>query len=263
MRFLQTRGPFQQRLVYERLIAPLVPLAMRRDLKQPAWLHLDPAERFPRLRVEGSLGDGPGLFGPFRERRAAEKARDAVQRRFPLRPCDYRFEPAEELALGMACLYAQVRSCAAPCLRRVSEEQYRELATEVAGWLSDPARRTEAPAVVPAVVASAATARALVVDLRRERVGLYPVLGGRVLDEAAREVALDELPQALAALDWTPREGPSDWPWLLAWLRSPKARACYLPVVGEPRAIEESVRALVRTTPGGPGDNVGATRRTP
>ena len=155
VRFVETRGAFQQRLVYERLMAPLVPLAKRRDLKPPAYLHLDPAERFPRLRVAAGERGRDRLFGPFRDRRAAEKARDAVQRLFPLRPCDLRFEPAVDLPLGIACIYAQVRSCAAPCLQRVGEEEYRELAARVAGWLAEPLRRGEAPAAVPSLVAAA------------------------------------------------------------------------------------------------------------
>ncbi|MGE5126222.1 MAG: hypothetical protein ACM3PV_08025, partial [Betaproteobacteria bacterium] len=118
--FVETRGPFHQRLTYERLMAPLVPLSARRDLKPPAFLHLDPTRRFPRVSVAGlepsvsadasepelSGPAGGPLFGPFRDRRAAEKARDAVHRLFPLRPCDYRFEPDPSLPLGLGCLYA-------------------------------------------------------------------------------------------------------------------------------------------------------------
>ena len=38
---------FQQRLLFERLMARHVPLASRRDLKPPAFLHLDPARALP------------------------------------------------------------------------------------------------------------------------------------------------------------------------------------------------------------------------
>ena len=110
-------------------MAPLVPLSARRDLKPPRYLHLDPAERFPRVTVRGTRRERAALFGPFRDRRGARSARDAVsQRSFPLRPCDYAFEPDPALPLGLGCLYAQVRTCAAPCLSRVSEEAYRALA---------------------------------------------------------------------------------------------------------------------------------------
>ncbi len=180
--WVKADGPFRQRLLYERLVAPLVPLAARRDLKPPAFLHLDPAQRFPRVTVRGA-DEGPAfLFGPFRDRRAAEKARDALLRLFPLRPCDYEFEPDPALPLGLGCLYAQVRSCAAPCLRRVGEEEYRALAARAAAWLARPSARGEAPPAVPAIVASAG-ARGLVVDAGRREIGLYPVARGRVIED--------------------------------------------------------------------------------
>src|SRR6185436_10016743 len=108
----------------------------RRDLKPPAYLRLDPAERFPRATVENTAGE-PTRFGPFRDRRAAGKALAALHKAFPLRPCDYVFEPHPELPLGVGCLYAQVRSCAAPCLVRISEEEYRGLAAAAADVLGD------------------------------------------------------------------------------------------------------------------------------
>ena len=45
-----------------------VPRAKRRDLKPPAFLHLDPDERFPRLSVRGAVEDRAHAFGPFRDR---------------------------------------------------------------------------------------------------------------------------------------------------------------------------------------------------
>jgi hypothetical protein len=236
-------GPFRQRLVYERLSARHVPPAARRDLRPPFFLHLDPRERFPRASVRAE-DEG---YGPFRDRRAAEKARDALQRAFALRPCDFSFEPDPALPLGLACLYAQVRSCAAPCLARVSEEGYRGLAAEAAAWLGDPRRRADAPAAIPSFVAAASPgARALVVDAGRRGVGLYPLRGGRVLDEAALVVARGELDAAVDRLEWpeADADAPSDWPWLAAWLASATRRASFV-VVSEAASTGER-RALVR-----------------
>ncbi len=225
--YAEANGRFQQRLFYERLMAPLVPLASRRDLKPPLFLHLDPAQRFPRVSVRGAEEGLRCVFGPFRDRRAAEKARDALHRRFPLRPCDYSFDPDPSLPLGIGCLYAQVGSCAAPCLARVSEHEYRALAERAAAWLADPTAREGNP-VLPPTVAAAASARALVVDAGRRRIGLFPVRAGRVLDEAGETVPPAELATALERIGWPQAEGPDDWPWLCSWLRSPKARASYL-----------------------------------
>jgi len=211
--------------------------------------------------VRGAEG-GP-VFGPFRDRRAAEKARDALHRLFPLRPCDFAFEPDPALALGLGCLYAQVRSCAAPCLARVTEEEYRALAARAAAWLSDPSARKDAPAAVPALVSAARDQRAVVVDAGRREVSLFPVRGGRVLEGAAVMAAPADLEAAAARLAWPADEGPDDWPWLGAWLRSPRGRASWVASCGEDRdALVAAIRAALppRFAVPARGGNVRATR---
>lgn len=259
--WVETDGPFRQRLLYERLSALHVPPEARRDLKPPFFLHLDPRERFPRVTARKAGADP--LYGPFRDRRAAEKARDALQRLFALRPCDFAFEPDPALPLGLACLYAQVRSCAAPCLARVSEADYRERAARAAGWLSDPSRRRAAPPAVPAIVA-AASGRALVVDAGRRSVGLLPLRRGRVLDTAALAVARDEIDAAVGRLEWPEPNAVDDWAWLTAWLASPKRRASFV-VVPESASLEELRARVHAALPAhfagpAPGVNVGSAR---
>jgi hypothetical protein len=255
----ETDGPFGQRLLYERLVAPLVPLAARRDLKPPVFLHLDPEERFPRVTVRPGA-DGPRLFGPFRDRRAAEKARAAVHRLFPLRPCDYAFDPDPALPLGLGCLYAQVRSCAAPCLVRTSEDGYRRLAARASEWLARPSLRDGAEASVPTVVAAASGARAVIVDAGRRTIALYPVRDGRVLDDAAVVVPPDALDAAVDRLLWPAPLGPSDWPWLTAWLRGARGRASWVVAGDGGLALAAAVRRALpaRFDPPAPGDKVGS-----
>ncbi len=229
-----TTSSFQQRLVYERLMARHVPLAARRDLKPPGFLHLDLKERFPRLSVR-RFEEGDTLFGPFRDRRAAEKAREMLHKLRPLRPCDYTFEPDPALPLGLGCLYAQVRSCAAPCLARITEEDYRAMAGRLARELARPDRREEGTGL-PAWV-SAVDGRGVVVARGASGVELYPVRAGRVLDQAALLAPADAWESALAAIRWgdereIPAEAPADWPWLSAWLHSPVGRTSFIYVGG-------------------------------
>lgn len=259
----RTRSAFEQRLLYERLMAPLVPLAARRDLKPPVFLHLDPAERFPRLTVRTGES-GPGLYGPFRNPRAAEKARDALNRRFALRPCDLTFEPDPAWLVGLACLYAQVGSCSAPCLARIGEDDYRARAGLSAAHLALPALRGAEADVIPPAVASA-SGLAVVVDARRTDVVLYPVRGGRVLESAA--AVGPRLEDALEVLAW-PEEGgpaaPDDWPWLSAWMRAPKGRGTFVPIddPSDRARLAAALRAALPkpfAAPAG-GDNVGRSR---
>jgi hypothetical protein len=228
--FETTTSPFHQRVVYERLMARYVAPGDRRDLKRPFFLHLDAAERFPRVTVRGlEEGVAPG-FGPFRDRGAAEKAKAGLHKLFPLRPCDYTFEPDPALPLGLGCLYAQVRSCAAPCLARIGEDGYRGLAREAVRLLADPAGRpSPQPAWLPAAVAHAGS-RALVVATGKAGVELYPVRAGVVMEDARAVVAdASGVADAVARLRFPSPDRPgTDWPWLSAWLNSPKGRGSLL-----------------------------------
>jgi hypothetical protein len=146
---------------------------------------------------------------------------------------------------------------------RVSEADYRALAASAAGWLADPSRREDAAQAVPATV-TAASGRAVIVDRGKRSVGLFPVRGGCVLDAAALEVPPAELEAACLRLSWPETGAASDWPWLTAWLRSPKARASFVVVRDSWSAPEfrSAVRAALPRTSADPaaGDNVGATR---
>lgn len=223
-----TTSGFHQRLVFERRMAGLVPLAKRRDLSPAAFLHLDPAERFPRVTVRPFAGAAAGLFGPFRDRRAAERARDALHKLYPLRPCDYAFEPDPHLPLGLGCLFAQVRSCAAPCLTRIREDAYRGLARDASRLLAGEAEAEHAWR--PAWVGALAGSRGLVAEPGRDGVELYPVVEGAVADEQ-RAVAstAEQLEAAAAALRFTCQHpARDDTAWFSSWLHAPKRKGHYL-----------------------------------
>lgn len=259
----RTGSAFGQRLLYERLVAPLIPVAERRDLKPPAFLHLDPGDRFPRVTVRDGEA-AAGRYGPFRSRRAAETARDAVNRLFALRPCEFSFEPDPDLPLGLGCLYAQVGSCLAPCLVRVTEEDYRTIAGRAAAWLTGPAGRPDAPDAVPEVVGVVEEARAVVVGVGRREVELYPVREGRVQEAAALSVPPAEIEAAVARIEWAASGGAADWPWLVAWLASPRGRGSYVPVRGleEQNRLAAAIRAVLprRFAPPPGGGNVEASK---
>jgi hypothetical protein len=243
-----TTSAFHQRLVYERLMAEYVKPEVRRDLKPPAYLHLDPGERFPRLSVRGPEADPRNLYGPFRDRRAAARAVDALHKLIPLRPCDFTFEPAGDLALGLACLYAQVRTCAAPCLMRVSEADYRALAARAVALLSRPAGRTaEAAPWAPPWVAAVSGGRGLVVEKARDAIELYPVREGAVLDEACLRVREEGLAEAVERLRWPAADPPrDDRRWLSAWLHAPKRTGVYLVMdeIDDPRGLAQRIAGV-------------------
>jgi excinuclease ABC subunit C len=220
--FAETASEFGQRLRYERLMARYVPPAQRKDLKPPSWLALDPAERFPRVLVRDEARAAGPLYGPFRDRAAAARARDLLYKRFQLRPCDYAFEPDPELPLGLGCLYAQVRTCAAPCLARVGEDAYRALAGDAARFLADPAERGDA---LPAWIRPLAGQRALVAERTRGGWELFALHEGHVVDDAAADDA--SLERALGALDWEAPASADDRAWVTGWLHAPKRKGAW------------------------------------
>jgi hypothetical protein len=140
------------------------------------------------------------------------------------------------LPLGLGCLFAQVRSCAAPCLVRVAEEDYRALAVQVAEVLARPDRRQGDLALsllLPPWVSAAGSRGVVVARGAKGVVELYPVSAGRVLDEAAILAPAEATLAAIGSIRWddqpSGRETTVDWPWLSAWLHGPAGRTSWIP----------------------------------
>jgi hypothetical protein len=262
--YLPAGTAFEQRLLFERLMGRYVPVSARRDLKPPAFLHLDPEERFPRVTLRRAGDDLSGLFGPFRDRRAAEQARTALHKLIPLRPCDYTFEPDPALALGLGCLYAQVRTCAAPCLVRTSEADYRGLAGAAARVLGGQESAGDVAGWLPAWVAAGEGQRGLVIAKAGEEVRLFPVWEGSVLEERAVRSSAADVRRALEHLRWDPAHEPrDDWAWVTAWLYAPRRREGYLVLSQNEDAdtlagrVEGILESLGREPRGGRGGKKG------
>lgn len=247
IRFARTTSPFHERLVFERLVAPLVPLSKRKDLRPPAWVWIS-SERFPRLTVRPE--PGPSGFGPFRDAKTATRARESLEKRLGLRPCDFSFEPDPALPLGLRCVYAQVRTCSAPCLTRVDERDYQQRALAAAAAMTfPPADEWVPPHVGPSLGA------AVVLERTQDAVELYPVLAQRVLEQGAVRGRQQDSPESLAErLTWplesavagasagsaTPRRVADDSAWLSSWLSEKKRSGRFVPLPPGPGALHAS-----------------------
>ncbi len=252
LRFSRSTSAFHQLWLFERLMARQLPVAERRDLKPPAYLHLDPAERFPRLAVHAASAEAFTFFGPFRDSRSAGRVAAALTKRFRLRPCDLGFEPEPTLPLGLRCLHAQVGSCAAPCLMRVSEHEYRGLATRAFQVLANPELRGDEWGGLIAPWVGGPQARGLVVESVGSRLEVYPLAGGAVLDGEIGNPNWDELGEWLGRILWTPPpDAADDRPWLLPWLQARKRSGLFLPWPERqsPSAVADRVRAALPEAP--------------
>ena len=103
-----------------------------RHPERVTWLKLT-NEPWPRLSlVKRVLDDDADYLGPFRSRKSAEQALDALHEAFPLRQCSTRMAKHPSMS---ACVLAELGKCLAPCDRSVSAEAYAETVEAVRSTL--------------------------------------------------------------------------------------------------------------------------------
>lgn len=104
-----------------------------RDDKSYPWLVLTEDHPFPQIaKHRGERRKGASYWGPFASAWAVNQTLTALQRVFLLRSCrdtvfDSRTRP---------CLLFQIKRCAAPCVERISQEDYGALVREAKEYLS-------------------------------------------------------------------------------------------------------------------------------
>ncbi|MBI4569253.1 MAG: excinuclease ABC subunit UvrC, partial [Planctomycetes bacterium] len=93
-----------------------------KDDKHFAVIRVSVKHRFPRVSVERAFRRDGGLyFGPFTSAGAMRETLKTLGQVFPLRRCtDYELAHRER-----PCLYWDIGCCAAPCVGRIGEAEYR------------------------------------------------------------------------------------------------------------------------------------------
>lgn len=113
---------------------------LMRDDKRYLALRADPSAEYPRFScVRIVREDGAMYFGPFPSSPIVRAAKDFVEKRFGIRECDAICLSKED---HKHCLADVIRTCSAPCLKKVTKEEYRERFNEAAAFL-----RGERPAI--------------------------------------------------------------------------------------------------------------------
>jgi DNA polymerase III subunit epsilon len=120
-----------------RLIRRFAPPYNRRgkSWQRYAYLKLDLAEAWPRLKVVRRVSGRGEYLGPFRTRAQAALAKEAIEEAFPIRRCTRSMGRATRFA---PCALADLGRCAAPCDGRISPERYEELVRSLLHALSSP-----------------------------------------------------------------------------------------------------------------------------
>ncbi len=104
-----------------------------KDDKRFLMIRLELQEPMPRFKVCRIQRDDHALyFGPYASSSAARVALDFVEKRFGIRKCTPRRPGEEEFK---HCINDVVRFCSAPCIGRVSEEEYRVSLSEAVAFL--------------------------------------------------------------------------------------------------------------------------------
>ena len=189
---IPTEGGELEALVLEaRLIRRHEPKYNRRgkSWRRGAYLKIDPAEAFPRIKVVRAVkhDDGCAYLGPFGSSVRARLAKEALEEFVPVRRCTTamgtrtRFSP---------CALADMGKCPAPCDGGIGPERYGELVGRLVSSLTSPGGLLEALEARMAMLArqerfeEAALARdrirALAEALWRSRQDTWLVRAGRL-----------------------------------------------------------------------------------
>ena len=134
MEFIIVENEAKALLMENELIKRLEPRynILLKDDKTFPHLVIDVESEFPSLRkYRGKRNDKSKYFGPFASVLAVNNVVDTVQKAFLLRSCrDNVFKNRER-----PCLMYQIKRCSAPCVGRISKEDYHKLVREAVDFL--------------------------------------------------------------------------------------------------------------------------------
>ena len=214
--FMTVRNEAESLLTETSLIKKYKPRfnILMRDDKRYLALRADPDAPWPRFTCCRIVrDDGARYFGPFPSAPVVRAAKDFVEKRYGIRECD-AIEPDEET--HRHCLADVIRTCSAPCLGRVSREEYAARFEEACAFL-DGKRQAELAALEEAMRSAsekgdfekAARLRDTLFALRemtkahfvRKSPELRRDDAGRGLAELAEALGLDSPPRIIECVD--------------------------------------------------------------
>ena len=134
MEFVVVENETKALLLENELIKKLSPKynILLKDDKTFPYLSLNLKEEFPVLKkYRGVKKSGYKYFGPFANVLAVNNTLDMLQKVFLLRSCsDSNFKNRTR-----PCLMYQIKRCSAPCVGKISKEDYRRLVDEAVAFL--------------------------------------------------------------------------------------------------------------------------------
>lgn len=139
MEFITTNSEVEALLLESNLIKKLQPRfnILLRDDKSFPYILLTGGHDFPQVKKHrGVRGPDGEYFGPFASAGAVNHTIDLLQRIFRLRNCaDSYFAQRKR-----PCLQYQIKRCTAPCVGRISKEEYAESVAQARSFLTGQSR---------------------------------------------------------------------------------------------------------------------------
>lgn len=103
-----------------------------KDDKRYPYIKVSWADPYPKVTVTRQiLQDGSRYFGPYTSVWAVHQTLDVLRRIFPYLTCDRVITGNDE----RACLYYDIKLCAAPCIGAIDQESYRQMIDDLSQFL--------------------------------------------------------------------------------------------------------------------------------
>lgn len=103
-----------------------------KDDKRYPYIKVHWADEFPKVTVTRQMvEDGSRYFGPYTSVWAVHQTLDVLRRLFPYLTCDRKITGQDE----RACLYYDIKLCAAPCIGAIDRQGYRQMIDDLCQFL--------------------------------------------------------------------------------------------------------------------------------
>ncbi len=139
MEFILTRTEVEALLLEANLIKTLNPLynVLLKDDKSYPYIHLIETQGFPKImRFRGKPDNDGQYFGPFANGGAVTESLETIQRVFQLRNC----KDSDFVTRKTPCLQYHIKRCTAPCVGRVTSEEYAQQVSDARDFLTGKSR---------------------------------------------------------------------------------------------------------------------------